>query len=524
MLDLIHYLKELKTAIEQNSDLIYSHAPRHKPGGADALFPADFEILPASDNTYDLGSSSYRWRNLWVNGVVSLGTKNPLSKLDIRTPNTDTAPFQVRKPGWDYRVPITIDNTSNSNDLSDYQVLIVFDSQTLISEGKMRQDCGDIRFTDSDGVTKLSYWIEGGCNTNKTKVWVKVPLIPANSMKTIYMYYGNLSASSKSDGKSTFVIYDDFNDNTIDPSWKTVDADNCDGTNFSESGGEMQITAGGVDTWGTSDEYASVYQSVDGDFVATVKVVSQENTSSWAKAGIMVRNDMSAPGSSKGYVFMVVTPGNGWAFQYDPDDDGYLDGNKSIGTTSYPNYIKLVKHGTEFTGYYSLDGENWTEVYSTTLSSANSIQDVGMSVTSHAGSTLCLVKFDNFIVRKYTKPEPEVNIGTEEVLAALYVQSDTGNVGIGTTNPTLFTLQVAGDVGPDSDNYSNLGSSSNRWKNLYLSGQIIGDKFQIKEVLVNTTSNRPSAGVQYRLFISTDEQIIYLDNGSEWIPLGAVYK
>ena len=89
---------------------------------------------------------------------------------------------------------------------------------------------------------------------------------------------------------------------------------------------------------------------------------------------------------------------------------------------------------------------------------------------------------------------------------------------------TLYGQLESEEILPRTDNTYNLGSSSNRWKNLYLSGQIIGDKFQIKEVLVNTTSNRPSAGVQYRLFISTDEQIIYLDNGSEWIPLGAVYK
>jgi hypothetical protein len=60
----------------------------------------------------------------------------------------------------------------------------------------MRSDCGDIRFTDSDGQTQLNYWIESGCNTSSTKIWVKVPSIPANSTKTIYVYYGNSSATS----------------------------------------------------------------------------------------------------------------------------------------------------------------------------------------------------------------------------------------------------------------------------------------------------------------------------------------
>jgi hypothetical protein len=47
-----------------------AHASSHKPGGSDPLFPADYSLLPSSDNTYDLGSSSYRWRNLYLSGAL----------------------------------------------------------------------------------------------------------------------------------------------------------------------------------------------------------------------------------------------------------------------------------------------------------------------------------------------------------------------------------------------------------------------------------------------------------------------
>jgi hypothetical protein len=113
---------------------------------------------------------------------------------------------------WQYRRPITIDNTQNSNNLSNYQVLVVLDTASLISAGKMRSDGGDIRFTDSDGKTQLSYWIESGVNSANTRVWVKVPFIPASSTKTIYLYYGNPSATSVSDsvavfGKAVSLVY-----------------------------------------------------------------------------------------------------------------------------------------------------------------------------------------------------------------------------------------------------------------------------------------------------------------------------
>ena len=102
---------------------------------------------------------------------------------------------------WRYRRPITISNSGSA--LTNYQVLVTLDTQSLISAGKMRSDCGDIRFTDSDTQTLLSYWLESGCNTNSTKIWIKVPSIPSGS-KTIYVYYGNSSATSASNFSATF--------------------------------------------------------------------------------------------------------------------------------------------------------------------------------------------------------------------------------------------------------------------------------------------------------------------------------
>jgi len=107
--------------------------------------------------------------------------------------------------GWQYRRPVTINNTNNSNDLTDYQVLVVVDTASLIQQGKMQADGDDIRFTDSDGTTLLPYWIEGPINDANTKIWVKVPSIPAQGTKVIYFYYGNPTASSESSVTNTFI-------------------------------------------------------------------------------------------------------------------------------------------------------------------------------------------------------------------------------------------------------------------------------------------------------------------------------
>ena len=105
---------------------------------------------------------------------------------------------------YKYLRNVIIDNTQNLNNLTDYQILITLDTQSLISQGKMRSDCGDVRFTDSDGKL-LNYWIEPNtCNTNNTKIWVKVPFIPGSSTKTIYLWYGNPNANSLSNIENTF--------------------------------------------------------------------------------------------------------------------------------------------------------------------------------------------------------------------------------------------------------------------------------------------------------------------------------
>src|SRR5438477_9101313 len=82
-----------------------------------------------------------------------------------------------------YSLPITINNLGVS--LTDYQINVSLDTATPISAGKMRPDCGDLRFTDSSNF-QLSYWIQSGCNSASTIVWVKVPNIAASSAKTIY--------------------------------------------------------------------------------------------------------------------------------------------------------------------------------------------------------------------------------------------------------------------------------------------------------------------------------------------------
>lgn len=100
---------------------------------------------------------------------------------------------------WQYRKSITVSIDSNTSDVTDVETLLTIDTDDLISTGKMQVDCDDIRFTSQSGKS-LPYFLDSGCNSNSTKVWVLADVIPKNTTTyTLYMYYGNASALSESD-------------------------------------------------------------------------------------------------------------------------------------------------------------------------------------------------------------------------------------------------------------------------------------------------------------------------------------
>jgi hypothetical protein len=151
-------------------------------------------------------------KNLTVENLKSFSA-DKLQKLKLQV-DESSAVFDPWLNGFPYRKPITISNSGSA--LTDYQVLVTTDTASLISAGKMRTNCWDIRFTDSDGATQLNYWVESDCNSTSTKVWVKVPSIPVGS-KTIYVYYGNPNAISASNANNVFLLFYDFSGTSIPP-------------------------------------------------------------------------------------------------------------------------------------------------------------------------------------------------------------------------------------------------------------------------------------------------------------------
>jgi len=115
---------------------------------------------------------------------------------------------------WSYRQPINISNTAG--DLTNYQVKIDLNSSNVGSNFNWSNNGSDIRFTNSTD-DELNFWIESwDLTANTSTIWVNMTSLPNNTNTTIYMYYGNPSASSASDGEATFEFFDDFPGTSLD--------------------------------------------------------------------------------------------------------------------------------------------------------------------------------------------------------------------------------------------------------------------------------------------------------------------
>ncbi|MFC4855427.1 ThuA domain-containing protein [Actinophytocola glycyrrhizae] len=175
------------------------------------------------------------------------------------------------------------------------------------------------------------------------------------------------------------------------------------------------VDAGGANMWQGTDEYGSVYLpgAAGTEWTATVKIERQGNSAGSAKAGIIVRDDVTQLGRSPGYAMLAIRPSGGFEWLRDSDGNGQLDASTGASSTSYPAWVRLVRDGDQYTAYWSKDGESFTAVGDpVTLPAAGSVQDVGLAVTAHNAAATSEVEFTGWTLsdEAWTPgpgPEPE---------------------------------------------------------------------------------------------------------------------
>jgi autotransporter-associated beta strand protein len=147
------------------------------------------------------------------------------------------ADYQFRKPlainagsgaGTGYQIQVRVGESSGASG---------FD---LHLEGHALNFPSDVRFTDNDGTTELSHWLEAttGSAPNRTATfWVKVN-DNLDSAQSVLAYYRKSAGATGSSGDATFSFFDDFPGSTIDTAKWTIDT----ATGWSVTDGELRGT------------------------------------------------------------------------------------------------------------------------------------------------------------------------------------------------------------------------------------------------------------------------------------------
>ena len=310
--------------------------------------------------------------------------------------------------GWSRRAPVTITGGAQT----DYQVKL-----EVTYDADMQGDFDDIRFTDADGETLLNYWLEVSTPSVASTFWIKIPSILAPpGITTIYIYYGNSSASSVSNGQATFILFDDFD-------YQDADGDTTLWTpryEVGSSGGsaDIGVTEAGKlrlnELWKTNAWYAvhGDGQQLPSDFVAEVNWNITTSYPDSASNSFEVRDVNQLTGTT-GFVEI------GRSYYYtgpcingihmSQDDANFYSVSTSVTTGKF----RLRKLGNIIYGDYDI-GSGWINLgnysisYNTYIGFAGKVWTYEMEAPADG-------RWNDFRVRKYISPEPGVGTtGNEE--------------------------------------------------------------------------------------------------------------
>ena len=195
-------------------------------------------------------------------------------------------------------------------------------------------------------------------------------------------------------------------------------------------GAQIAITGSGADIWGTTDAFYYVYEPLTGDGTITTRVATEQNTSANAKAGVMMRETLNAGAR---HILVDWLPQNVVETLCRNTNGGATTAFWVNNVTTEP-WVRLKRQGATFTGYYSLDGTNWTLTTQQTVAMASSIY-VGLAVTSHDTTQMNESVFDQVTV------DPSPLLLSPKLSGANVLLSWSGAAA-------GYTLQTSAVIGP----------------------------------------------------------------------------
>jgi len=201
--------------------------------------------------------------------------------------------------------------------------------------------------------------------------------------------------------------------------------------NVTYCNGQFTITGSGADIWGTADAFQFVYVNVPVSTNCDIRarVVSVQNTSGNAKAGVMIREALAAGARQ---ATADVEPTAGLEFLYRTSTNGATSSATASGGA--PNWVRMTRTNNTFRAYWSPDGSSWTQIGSPTNINMGVSAYVGLVVCAHDNTKINTSVFDNVsasFLTANTVPtlapiaNQTVNVGQTVALTAAATDNDT---------------------------------------------------------------------------------------------------
>ncbi len=301
-------------------------------------------------------------------------------------------PYKVGETFFSKRKKITISTTTATPVL--FQVPI-----TVTYATAMQTDFDDVRFVTKTNVI-LDYWLESKTDSTSAIFWVELAdAIGASNTDYIYMYYGNASLASASNGNNTFLFFDDFEDSNK--------------TGWVEGGGTWVESGGLLSQTGTSgDDLRNIYRllTLPSEYIVgtNIKPGTTINDAN-GRRGIIMEFDTGIPSNPSHMAFFINSATN------------IRTGNPRLGMDAggSPGFTMTVNT------WYRMEGYRGTNVQKGRLWAASGSMPAGWTVSSSQtsvpytrvglrGGYNTVNDFAFFYVRNYVATEPTYTMGIEE--------------------------------------------------------------------------------------------------------------
>lgn len=351
---------------------------------------------------------------------------------------------------------------------------------TIYLGGYVNNDFSDLRFTSSDEITILPYWIESYVSGVSAIVWVKIDSIPADPFsKFIYIYYDNPVATTTSSANNTLVFFDDFESGTIDPN-----------------------------KWATQIVYGSMGIRTDKKYGAYSYGSDQGPGQGCCWPGYVNPDQnhyfMKLPDGNN-IQYLISTKAIRWATTAWASSAGMGFGGNTViygipSDNAWRNYDIILKRTSSSNINYQVAVNGVWEATADIAITQGTILPFGVQ-TMHFGPTdnSVYVRSDDFRVRKYTSPEPiwdetspeqvytaNLTVSSVPIEAEIWINNiDQGVTTTGwfTLNPGTYTIMLTKPGYEDYIEIITLGSNQNT---------IVQGNLVLSEALITAISIVPS--------------------------------